>query len=96
MIGLLLCIKSIALVQVLIFGGVQFIIVRKLVLFRTLSSIKGRILCRNCFRLKAVNFVCKKLQLRCLTSSIRRVQITLSNIYTRMLAFTFLREDVID
>ena len=37
----------------------------------TLSNIQGGIFYRNCFRLKAINFFCKKFQLRCLTGSIR-------------------------
>ena len=43
----------------------------ELVLFRTLVNIQGGFFRRNCFRLKAINFFCKELLLKCLTGSIR-------------------------
>ena len=75
--GLVFCIKSIELKEVLIIGGNRIHQSKSWYYLGPSQTSKVDFFCGNCFRLLAVNFFCKKLQLRCLISSIRRFQKTL-------------------
>ena len=70
--GLVFCMKSLDLVEVLIFGE-GFIKVRVGNLLDPLKHLSGYF-CGNYFWLKQLTFFCERLQLRCLTDSKRRFQ----------------------